>query len=147
VLVLRLRRDVLEETYGHFRTCGRGRRECVAYWLGPRTEPGTVSEVVHPLHTASATAYNVDGAWLNELWLRLAREELDLRAQVHTHPGSAFHSSRDDDMAALQTPGFTSLVIPAFALGEISLEGAHLERRGAHGEWEPADPASGIEVV
>jgi hypothetical protein len=55
---------------------------------------------------------------------------------VHTHAASAFHSSRDDNMAAIQTAGFVSLVIPRFALGEGSLEGAHLERRGQDGAWQ-----------
>jgi proteasome lid subunit RPN8/RPN11 len=145
--VLRLRRAVLEETFSHLRSCGVGRRECVAYWLGPRAAEGEATEVVHPRHTATATAYDVDGAWLNELWLRLARDELDLRAQVHTHPGSAFHSSRDDDMAAIQIAGFRSLVIPNFALGPVSLDGAHLERRDADGEWQQADPTAEIEVL
>jgi len=145
--VLRLRRELLEETFEHLRACGAGRRECVAYWLGPRSQDGEVSEIVHPGHSATATSYDVDGSWLNELWVRLARQELELRAQVHTHPGSAFHSSRDNHMAAIQTAGFASLVIPRFALGDVSLEGVHLERRGSDGGWQAANASDAIEVT
>jgi hypothetical protein len=146
--VIRLRRELLKETFDHLRSCGAGCRECVVYWLGPRAAEGEVSKVVHPRHTATATSYDVDGSWLNELWLRLARDELELRVQVHTHPGSAFHSSRDDDMAAIQTADFASLVIPRFALGEISLTGAHLEQRGRDGGWRAARrPLDEIEVT
>jgi hypothetical protein len=133
--VLRVRRELLAATFDHFRACGRGQRECVAYWLGPRAAHCDVTEVVHPRHSATPTAYDVDGAWHNDLWLRLARDALELRAQVHTHPVGAFHSARDDDMAAIQTAGFCSLVIPRFGLGHVSLDGAHLERRGDDGQW------------
>lgn len=134
--MLKLPRKLLGETFDQLRACGTGRRECVVYWLGRRDIEGEVSHVVHPRHVATATSYDVDGGWLNELWLQLARDELELRAHVHTHPGSAFHSARDDDMAAIQTAGFASVVIPRFALGEVSLKGAHLERRDNDGRWQ-----------
>jgi proteasome lid subunit RPN8/RPN11 len=145
--VLRLRRETLEKTFEHLRACGAGRRECVAYWLGPRAEKDEISEVVHPRHSATSTSYDVDGRWLNELWVRLARDELELRAQVHTHPGSAFHSSRDDDMAAIQTAGFASVVIPHFALGGVSLDRSHVERRENDGSWRAVAAADEIEVI
>jgi hypothetical protein len=40
-------------------------------------------------------------------------------------------------MAALQTPGFLSLVVPEFALGEVSLRGTHLVERAEDGSWVP----------
>lgn len=145
--MLRIRRELLEETFEHFRRCGRGRHECVAYWLGPRDADGQVTEVVHPRHSATATSYEVQGSWVNELWQRLAEDGLGLLAQVHTHPGSAFHSSRDDDMAALQTAGFVSLVIPGFGHGAISLDGAHVALRERDGEWAAVEvPSEEIEV-
>lgn len=143
---MRIRRKLLDETFDHFRKCGRGRRECVAYWLGPRAEAGLVTEVVHPPHRATAMSYDVDGQWVNELWLRLADEALTVRAQVHTHPGSAFHSSRDDDRAAVQSAGFASLVIPCFAQGAVSLDDAHLVVRERDGGWKVGIPADVIEV-
>jgi YD repeat-containing protein len=146
--VLRIRRELLEETFEHFRSCGRGRRECVAYWLGPRDADGQVTGVVHPRHSATATSYDVDGSWVTEFWLRLAEDGLALLAQVHTHPDSAFHSSRDDDRAALQTAGFVSLVIPRFGQGAVSLDGTHLALRGRDGAWATvAVPSDEIEVT
>lgn len=146
--MLMIRREQLESTFEQFRSCGRGRRECVIYWLGPREADGMVTEVAHPRHTATATSYEVDGAWVNELWLRLADDGLALRAQVHTHPGSAFHSSRDDERAAVQTAGFASLVIPDFGQGAVSLDGAHLALRGRDGAWETdAAPSDQIEIA
>jgi hypothetical protein len=137
---------ILQRSLEHLRACGRGRAECIVYWLGPLDHPDTIDEVVHPAHTATAGGYDVDGRWLNQLWLRLARERLELRAQVHTHPGAAYHSSRDDAMAALQTEGFLSLVIPEFALGGDPLTGAHLAERAADGRWHAADPATELSI-
>lgn len=137
----------MEQTFAHFRACGLGRAECVIWWLGPLAESGVIDAVAHPLHTASAGGYDIDGVWQNEFWLRLASDELELRAQIHTHPGSAFHSSRDDSMAALQTVGFLSLVIPDFGLGEPSLDGTHLAERAPDGSWCAVSPSSRIELV
>jgi len=63
-----------------------------------------------------------------------------VRAQVHTHPGSAFHSATDDAYPMVQTSGFLSLVIPNFALGECSLAGAALYELGDYGRWRDLDP-------
>jgi hypothetical protein len=136
---------ILQRSLEHLRACGRGRAECIVYWLGPLDHPDTIDEVIHPAHTATAGGYDVDGRWLNQLWLRLARDRLELRAQVHTHPGAAYHSSRDDAMAALQTEGFLSLVIPNFAFGE-PLKGAHLAERAADGCWHTADLATRLSI-
>ena len=43
---------------------------------------------------------------------RLDQSGLCLLAQVHSHPGAAFHSSRDDLNAASPWPGFISIVVP-----------------------------------
>lgn len=134
--MLRLSQELFAETFHCLRSCGAGRRECVAYWLGPLDAEGEVTEVVHPRHLATVGSYDVDGAWVNALWLRLAHEKLQLLAQVHTHPSRAYHSGRDDAMGAIQTVGFRSLVIPDFALGPVALDGAHLARRDDDGEWQ-----------
>jgi hypothetical protein len=144
--VLTVPTRILQRSVEHLRACGRGRTECVVYWLGPLDHPDTIDEVLHPAHTATAGGYDVDGRWLNQRWLRLARERRELRAQVHTHPGAAYHSSRDDAMAALQTEGFLSLVIPDFALGGDPLTGAHLTERTADGRWHPVDPATRLSI-
>jgi hypothetical protein len=35
-------------------------------------------------------------------------------AQLHTHPGAAFHSGTDDEFPIVRTPGFLSIVLPEF---------------------------------
>jgi hypothetical protein len=110
----RLPRRILEETFAHFRGCGRGRRECQVLWVSPWDAPDTITKAVHPEHEAHIGGFVLDDRWLNNFWLTLAGENLGVRIQVHTHPGEAFHSPTDDAFPIIHTAGFLSLVIPIF---------------------------------
>ncbi len=50
-----------------------------------------------------------------------ARDE-KLIAQVHSHPGSAFHSPGDNERAASFHPGYFSIVVPGFARNIEAIE-------------------------
>jgi len=144
--MLTIAREVLGRSFEHLRRCGAGREECVVVWAGPLERPGYVDEVIVPRHSASAAHYDIDPAWIGELWLDLAERGVTLRCQVHTHPGPAYHSSRDDNLALIHTAGYCSLVLPRFAAGPISLAGGYLTVRGESGGWQPLDPATAIEI-
>jgi hypothetical protein len=130
-----LPRRILEETFAHFRGCGRGRRECQVLWIGPWDAPTTITKAIHPKHEAHIGGFVLDNAWLNDLWFALARESLGIRIQVHTHPGEAFHSPTDNDFPIVHTVGFLSLVIPNFGLGPIGFEEAYLAEIREDGRW------------
>jgi proteasome lid subunit RPN8/RPN11 len=130
-----LKQEVLEQTFEHLRKCGSGRRECVAYLTGPADQVDVIDGVVHPRHTAGAARYDLDSESIARLWSELANQRRSIRVQVHTHPGAAFHSSRDDHLALVHTPGFLSLVIPNFALGLVGFGGAYLAERTNDGRW------------
>jgi hypothetical protein len=131
----RLPRRILEETFAHFRGCGRGRRECQVLWVSPWDAPDTITKAVHPEHEAHIGGFVLDDRWLNNFWLTLAGENLGVRIQVHTHPGEAFHSPTDDAFPIIHTAGFLSLVIPIFALGPIGFEDAFLTEIQEDGRW------------
>jgi proteasome lid subunit RPN8/RPN11 len=132
---MKLKKEVLEQTFEHLRRCGDGKRECVAYLTGPVDEPEVVDGVVHPRHAASAAGYDLDSESIAELWRELLAQRRSIRLQVHTHPGAAFHSSRDDSLALIDATGILSLVIPNFALGPVGFDGAFLAERTAEGRW------------
>lgn len=144
--MIALAQGVLKDSFEHLRGCGAGRRECVVVWVGPVHQPGLVDEVIHPRHTASAVAYDIDPGWVGELWLALAGRGKTVRAQVHTHPGSAYHSPRDDTHGLIHTEGFVSIVIPRFALGPVGLAGAFATIRTATGGWSEVDVSDAISV-
>ena len=131
----RLPRSILDQTFAHFRGCGLGRRECQVLWVSPWGVPETIAKAVHPDHEAHGGGFVLDDRWLNDFWVTLARENLGIRIQVHTHPGEAFHSQTDDAFPIINTIGFLSLVIPNFALGPISFEEAYLTEIQEDGRW------------
>ncbi|HEX8223374.1 MAG TPA: hypothetical protein VF605_06125 [Allosphingosinicella sp.] len=145
-MALRLSQALLEETFGHFRTCGAGKRECQALWVGPWSHPDVISRVVHPAHSASPVGFQLDERWLNAFWFDLADRQEGVRAQVHTHPGAAYHSSTDDDFPIIRSEGFLSLVIPRFATGPVGFECAFLAKvKGGH--FEDVRIADELEVI
>jgi hypothetical protein len=137
---LRLRKGLLREAFSILREHGAGRSECVVYLTGARSEPGQVDEVLHPVHLARPGFYEIDGAWLTNTWIDLARKDREVRVQVHTHREEAFHSKTDDDFPLLQTEGFLSLVIPEFATGPIGLTDSFLAELQGDGRWLELNP-------
>jgi hypothetical protein len=123
-----LPRTILDQTFALFRSCGKGCRECQALWVGPWAHPDRITEVVHPVHSASPVGFDVDSDWLSDFWMRLASEGLGLRVQCHTHPGAAYHSATDDALPIIKSPGFLSFVVPRFATGRVGFDGAFLAR-------------------
>jgi hypothetical protein len=146
VPLLRLSEGLLEETFAQLRKCGAGARECVCYWTGPVDVSGVVDGLLHPSHVAHRGYYEVDGAWINDAWLKLARSRQTIRAQIHTHGGRAFHSDLDDRFPIVQNEGLLSLVIPAFAEDEVGFEGAYLTQLTSAGAWAQSDPRTVLEI-
>ena len=59
-----------------------------------------------------------------DLYPPLAAAKRSVKAQIHTHPGEAFHSASDDRWPIVSQAGFISIVLPNFAIGRTSLENA-----------------------
>lgn len=131
---LRLPHGHLEETFALLRRCGRQVKECVVYWTGP-ANGDLVDGVEHPDHRASSHGYQIDDRWLTEFSRDLALSQRSVKAQLHTHPGRAFHSETDDRWPIVAQEGFLSIVIPDFATGEPTLDAAWIGRLGADGRW------------
>ena len=142
-----LPRRLLEETFAHFRGCGRGRRECQVLFLSPWDRPQTITHAVHSKHKAHYGGFELDDQWMTQFWLMLARENLGIRVQVHTHPREAFHSPTDDDFPIIHTVGFLSLVFPDFGLGPIGFDKAFLTEIQPDGNWRQAPIAERITLA
>jgi proteasome lid subunit RPN8/RPN11 len=143
--VLQVSADLWVETLGHFRNCGQGKAECVAYLVG-RIEEEHPVKTVHPQHASSARFYELDEGWLNDFWIGLARDHERVLIQVHTHAGLAFHSPTDDAWPIVHTAGFLSLVLPGFALDDACLRDAFLAELQPDGTWRQVPVASRISV-
>lgn len=145
--MLRLSAQVLKETILALERCGNGRCECVVYWTGPRDVSSKVDGWEHPAHRRSPYGYQIEDAWLTAYWFRLAKENRSIRAQIHTHPGEAFHSATDDQWPVVSTVGFISLVVPNFARGSIALSDIWTGVLGKDGTWKHVPTKSILEVV
>ena len=90
--------------------------ECIVYWLGDSLDNDSVliNEVYVPRQYASATHAKVHEAEVAKLFSILEIDEKVLVAQLHTHPGSAFHSALDDEYPVAFVDGFLSLVVPYY---------------------------------
>lgn len=130
---------VWSATLEQLRRCGRGRAECVVYWLARLEAPDVVDQVVHPEHTGTAGMYSVKQNWLTPFFVRLHSERRTVRLQVHTHCYEAFHSATDDAWPLVTTPGFMSLVVPRFAEGPLRHDDLFLVELDQHGEWNRLD--------
>jgi hypothetical protein len=137
--VLTVGPGVWSATLEQFQRCGRGRAECVVYWLARLEAPDVVDTVVHPDHTATAGMYSVKSDWLTPFFIRLHSERRTVRVQVHTHCYEAFHSVTDDAWPLVTTPGFLSLVLPEFARGPLHHDDFFLVELDPSGEWNRID--------
>lgn len=140
-------KQVLAESVCKMADCGQGRYECVIYWTGPVKDDGAVDGWTHPSHRRSAFGYQINDCWLTKFWFQLATENRAIRAQVHTHPGSAFHSETDDNWPVVSQPGFVSIVVPNFAVRPINLKTWWAGVLAADGRWKEVPIASLLEVT
>lgn len=138
---LRLTHGHLEETFAILRRCGRRVKECVIYWTGPANSD-LVDGLEHPEHRATSHGYEIDDRWLTAFSKDLAMSHRSVKAQIHTHPGRAFHSETDDRWPIVSQEGFISIVIPDFATGAASLDPAWIGQLDESGRWRQLESAS-----
>lgn len=100
---------ITSETLRHLQAFRR--TEAVCFWLG-KSEDGSVLELWVPKFAATAVSYDIEPVEMLRLKNYLDATGLILVAQVHSHPGMAFHSGTDDQHAASPWPGYISIVVP-----------------------------------
>ncbi|MBU6435544.1 MAG: hypothetical protein KJS98_19715, partial [Nitrospirae bacterium] len=105
------------------------------FWVGSVDDPESVVEWVHPAHHRSPYGCEIDGEWLNRYWFELADNRHRLRAQIHTHPGLAFHSPTDDQWPVVSQPGFISIVVPYFGAGPVDMNAYWVGILHENGRW------------
>jgi hypothetical protein len=109
---------MLARTIDILRAGGARSEERVVLWLGPVSgirEPMPVTEVYEPDQIADIDYFKLPPASLRGLMNHLRGARLKILAQVHSHPGRAFHSEADNEWAIIRHVGALSLVLPEFA--------------------------------
>jgi proteasome lid subunit RPN8/RPN11 len=122
--------------------CSYGEHGCegLVFWLG-RVEDATcyVEKVLTPpqqsLKSEDGVGYFITSETLLNLNKFLASSGLRLIAQVHSHPGTAYHSAADDRYCIVTVEGGLSLVVPNFGFGPTNLHCWAIYRL-SQGRWE-----------
>ena len=93
--------------------------EGLVLWIGEVSQDrARITQAVvpdqRPIKSEEGVGYFVQGAALFDLNRKLSDTGLRLIAQVHSHPGEAYHSETDDRYAIVTADGGLSLVVPDF---------------------------------
>ena len=118
--------ECADHTYTFLKATGKRNLEGVALWAG--SEEGDAFVVKYSIipkqnsyNLEDGLLYNVDGEELYKLGVWLHENKMKLIAQIHTHPGAAYHSETDDAYPIVTKEGSLSIVIPDFAANPMSI--------------------------
>jgi len=129
-----------DATQNHLRAAGRTGNEGLAVWSGVQ-EGSTfrVLTVTAPRQRAVKSEQGVcvvlDGDALHGLNVSLHKAGERLFAQIHSHPGRAYHSPMDDEYAVVTAAGGLSIVVPDFAVRPFSVGDCAIYRLTRSGKW------------
>ena len=133
-------RACADEVQAHMREVGRAGHEVLGLWVGHQEgERFTVAQTVIPaqrhIRTGDGVCVVVGPEELHRLNVWLFRQKLTLLAQIHSHPGRAYHSGTDDDNAVATATGCLSLVVPDFAARPFAVDTTAVYRLDPRGRW------------
>jgi proteasome lid subunit RPN8/RPN11 len=139
-------RSSVDEIQAHLRRVGRDGYEGLGLLVGRQDgERFEVTQAVIPAQrhrrTSDGVCVIVEGPELHRLNVWLYRKKLTLVAQIHSHPGRAYHSDTDDAYAVATTVGCLSLVVPDFARRPFELRDVASYRLDAKARWKPLSRA------
>jgi proteasome lid subunit RPN8/RPN11 len=145
VATIRIPRSALVETERFLRRCGEDGNEGMVLWVGKLLPSVAAVEVVlvpsqNPIQSEDGVGYFVRSETLREINLHLLQTRRRLIAQVHSHPGEAYHSEADDRYAIMTTEGGLSVVVPEFAREPMRLSDCAIYRL-TRSEWRSLSTA------
>lgn len=145
-------RSCIDDTYAHLRCAGLGGNEGLALWVG-RQEGGrfSVTQAFIPkqrhIRTQDGVCVMLEADELHRMNVWLFKERLTLMAQVHSHPGRAYHSGTDDAYAVATTVGCLSIVVPDFASAPFDISRLATYRLDARARWIGVPPAEARRLI
>jgi hypothetical protein len=136
--------DILDATSKSLRTYGEQKCEGLVLWLGStNNDTGHVNRILVPpqdsIRSEEGVGYFVTAETLFSLNKLLSTTGLRLLAQVHSHPGRAYHSAADDRYCIVTVEGGFSIVVPNFGFGPSDLS-QWATYRLIEGIWERLSP-------
>lgn len=144
--------EAAETAHSHLRKIGRHGSEAVALWVGVVNENTfEVREALIPKQTPHRTPtgilFTVSPQELHRINVWLHENEMQIIAQLHSHPQEAYHSELDDELPLATTIGCLSLVIPNFARDPFSLRRCAIYRLLPDQGWTQLSPADTARLI
>lgn len=141
-----------KETQVNLRAAGLRGNEGLVVWSG--IQKGSVFHVrtvtappQRGIRTADGVCVVVDGDALHQLNVAMFKRGERLFAQVHSHPGRAYHSAMDDQYAIVTTSGGLSIVVPDFAARAFKVAECAVYRLAANGRWKEVSSRQAAELI
>lgn len=111
--------EFIEEVYKELRETGEEGYERLALFAGNKKGPVfTVTKTIFPSQRLTkgphGVSFYVDGEELERMGQWLYDHSCHLVAQIHSHPGDAYHSEADEEMAIVTATGGISIVVPDY---------------------------------
>ena len=117
---IKLPNEILMESFEIFRYYGDLNHEVSIIWVGKRENNNFIIEDVWlPDQECTMISFYIPSHETHNISKELYNKNLELIAQLHTHPTNAFHSPIDDRGSMLLFNGQLSIVIPNF--GDIEM--------------------------
>lgn len=109
--------ELLERTLVILKAGRLRHEERMAAWIGKGSATGrsVVRDVYEPEQVCRKDRFHLPPESMTSLMRELGRTRSGILAQIHTHPGRAFHSRADAAWAIIRHVGALSLVLPNFA--------------------------------
>ena len=151
IQTVRVSQALANEANDHLRRMGKQGFEGFALWAGSRDGNGFhVRHTLIPAQTGerspSGVLVRVDAVELHRINLWLYKHQMTVIAQLHSHPGEAYHSATDDTFPIATTLGALSIVVPHFARQPFSLTNCAIYRLLTESGWTrlSAEAVSGL---
>lgn len=143
---------LVDQAHTHLREVGTRGLEGQALWAGRCEGPAFhVSQTLIPAQTGFRTADGVgvyvEAEELHRINVWLYQQQLSLIAQLHSHPGSAYHSDTDDAFPIATTVGSLSIVVPSFAQEPFALSACAVYRLLPGRGWASLTPAEAQQLI
>jgi proteasome lid subunit RPN8/RPN11 len=117
--------SLLETVANELRPNIRRHHEGIVYLLGRTSTSATiVIAISRPESRTTRGSFDVGKVAMAQTVRAAANAGLQVVGQLHSHPGTAFHSNGDVAGARIRYPGYVSIVVPNFGSELPRLGGA-----------------------
>jgi len=152
VNIVRVPQRCIDHVQNHLRAVGGQGFEGLGLWVGKQFgSTFVVEDAIIPaqqhIRTEDGVCVITGHEELHRINVWLYRHGLAMIAQIHSHPGRAYHSSTDDQYAVATTVGCLSLVVPDFARDAFAVERVASYRLDARGSWKALSATQARQLI